>query len=364
MSIILDALKRSDRERRLQKPPDLSQIYQENHPPRKKVLVWVVLISVVMIAGLSGAYLLFQKDSRPEKIKPSDKVVVDAGKKTQASGKPKKIRNFSKNPEKKDAVQKQNSSGIVSQRRALRGSTRGRSRAHGDDPRTMETVQSDSEDTSGGNPLAAILGRATRAREEMAESDKMGLGGGAHPLAALFSKPDGSRDETARTETPVRSTAKPELPAPNPEVDAPVPAKEQTASLSRPRGVSIVEPEATQVEKSEPVSENQVQEEAGEQDNIPEPSAPIKGNAAVVSAGEKIPLVDDLPYETRQKYEDLQINVHIYDNKPGERRVFINMHSYKEGEKIGEGGPLLVAIIPEGVIVDYGEGKVQMNVEN
>ena len=88
-----------------------------------------------------------------------------------------------------------------------------------------------------------------------------------------------------------------------------------------------------------------------------------KENAVVPSGEEKITLVEDLPYETRQKYEDLQINVHIYDEKKEERRVFINMHSYKEGEKIEEGGPLLVAIIPEGIIVDYGEGKVQMNVK-
>ena len=93
------------------------------------------------------------------------------------------------------------------------------------------------------------------------------------------------------------------------------------------------------------------------------PPEPEKENAAVASEKEKITLADDLPYETRQKYEDLQINVHIYDEKLEERRVFINMHSYKEGDKIVDGGPLLVAIIPEGIIVDYGEGKVQINVK-
>ena len=126
----------------------------------------------------------------------------------------------------------------------------------------------------------------------------------------------------------------------------------------------MVEPEPAQVEASKPAPEKQAKEEVVKQESVaaaqPEP---VKESAPVPSEKQKITLVDDLPYETRQKYEDLQINVHIYDEKPEERRVFINMHSYKEGEKIEEGGPLLVAIIPEGIIVDYGEGKVQMNVK-
>jgi cytoskeletal protein RodZ len=362
MSIILDALKRSDRERRLQKPPDLSQIYHESHPPRKKVLVWILLIGVVFIAGLSGAYLLFQKDPGKENTKLSERAVVVVDKKSPSSGKQQTLRNFSKKPRKTDAVQKQKSSGIISQSRALPGSRRGRPRRHQDDQRTRETVQSDSEDAAGGNPLGAILAKATRVREEMATSNELDASRGAHPLASLFSGGDRYHNETTINEKTVPSPPKLKPPAPNPEINAPVPAKDQIASLSKPRGISIVDPEATQVEISEPVPENQAQEEAGEQDSVSVPSAPIKGNEPVVSEEKKIPLVDDLPYETRQKYEGLQINVHIYDDKSAERRVFINMHSYKEGEKIGEAGPVLVAIIPEGIIVDYGDGKIQMNV--
>ena len=73
MSIILDALKRSDRERRLQKPPDLSQIYQENQPPRRNPMIWILLIIVVFVGGIAGAYLFFQRNPEIEKAKGPEK---------------------------------------------------------------------------------------------------------------------------------------------------------------------------------------------------------------------------------------------------------------------------------------------------
>ena len=97
MSIILDALKRSDRERRLQKPPDLSQIYQENHPPRRNPMIWILLIVVVLVGGIAGAYLFFQRNPEIENTKRPEKAIVTAGKKTPPE-KQKSLRNFSAKP--------------------------------------------------------------------------------------------------------------------------------------------------------------------------------------------------------------------------------------------------------------------------
>ena len=187
--------------------------------------------------------------------------------------------------------------------------------------------------------------------------------GGGHHLAGLFSTRHRSESESAGTGATVAPPTAAEPSVPNSQVNAPAPSRDSTAILSTPKGITIVEPESAQVEAPKPVPEKQAKEEAVKQDSVAAPPEPGKENAPVPSEKQKITLVDDLPYETRQKYEDLQINVHIYDEKPDERRVFINMHSYKEGDKIAEGGPVLVAIIPEGIIVDYGEGKVQMNVK-
>jgi len=73
-----------------------------------------------------------------------------------------------------------------------------------------------------------------------------------------------------------------------------------------------------------------------------------------------IPLLSELPNEIRGKIGKLQINVHSYSAKRNERLVFINMHRYKAGDKIGEGGPLLKEITPDGVIIDYGEGEARL----
>jgi hypothetical protein len=75
-----------------------------------------------------------------------------------------------------------------------------------------------------------------------------------------------------------------------------------------------------------------------------------------------IPLIGELPYEIKEKLGKLQINVHSYSKDPAERLVFINMHRYKVGDKIGESGPLLKEITPDGVIIDYGEGEARLQV--
>ena len=368
MSIILDALKRSDRERRLQKPPDLSQIYQENHPPRKKAMVWVVLIGVVLIAGFSAAYLLFQKDPVAENGKRPERAVVDAGKKETPAEKPKTLRSFSRKSEGTEATQKRKNSGKVSRRSAMPVPTRGRPNPRANTRnRNLEPVKEVSGDSAGGSPFAAILAKATRVVEETKESNKGDTGKGTHPLSALFSKSNKSGTGSAGNRKAVPTPVKPKQSVPDSQVNAPAPAAEKPASLSKPESAVIPEPEIAQVEKSKPGPENQAREEVVKHNSVPPPPpppAPKKKNTVAPSGGGKITLMDDLPYETRQKYEGLKINVHIYDEKSAERRVFINMNSYKEGEKIEEDGPLLVAIIPEGIIVDYGEGKVRMNVKN
>jgi hypothetical protein len=73
-------------------------------------------------------------------------------------------------------------------------------------------------------------------------------------------------------------------------------------------------------------------------------------------------LLSELPFEVRQKLGNLQINVHSYSKKPAECLVFINMQNFKVGDRIGENGPVLKEITPEGVIIDYGEGQTRVQV--
>jgi general secretion pathway protein B len=75
-----------------------------------------------------------------------------------------------------------------------------------------------------------------------------------------------------------------------------------------------------------------------------------------------IRLISELPFDVREKLGKLQINVHSYSENPAERLVFINMQNLKVGDRIGENGPILKEITPEGVIIDYGEGQARVPV--
>ena len=49
---------------------------------------------------------------------------------------------------------------------------------------------------------------------------------------------------------------------------------------------------------------------------------------------------------------DLNIDIHVYSEKPADRFVFINMNQYRENATLTE-GPLLREITTEGVILEF-----------
>lgn len=97
-----------------------------------------------------------------------------------------------------------------------------------------------------------------------------------------------------------------------------------------------------------------------------EPSlAPVPGPAAAEAAGTppaaaRIPWLEELPGEVRRTLPGLSINVHVYNPEPARRFVLIGMRKYREGQRIGEDGPVVERITPEGMIVDYGAGLAQV----
>jgi len=110
-----------------------------------------------------------------------------------------------------------------------------------------------------------------------------------------------------------------------------------------------------------------------DEENVPPQSAPdeptmdvspLPAREKARGSGEKttIPLLSELPYEVREKLGKLQINVHSYSEKPKERLIFINMKSLKVGDPIGENGPVLKEITPEGAVIDYGDGQARLKV--
>jgi len=76
-----------------------------------------------------------------------------------------------------------------------------------------------------------------------------------------------------------------------------------------------------------------------------------------------LPLFDDLPEEIQSAVGPLEVNVHMYSPNPRERRVFINMQGYREGDVIGESGFKLVEITSHGVVIDTGKGRALLEVK-
>ncbi|MGM0425844.1 MAG: general secretion pathway protein GspB [Thermodesulfobacteriota bacterium] len=141
------------------------------------------------------------------------------------------------------------------------------------------------------------------------------------------------------------------------------PAKSSGPEGTEPeRPASAVQVAASPKDKPDPGPA--AQEDVFEDEGVSSPEPPEKGQQTQGKAdsARTIPLVSELPEEIRDALEELEINVHVYSEDPQERLVFINMRNRKVGDRIGETGPILKEITPEGVIIDYGEGLARLKV--
>jgi general secretion pathway protein B len=79
---------------------------------------------------------------------------------------------------------------------------------------------------------------------------------------------------------------------------------------------------------------------------------------------EDIPLVWELPHNLREDLRQLKMSIHVYHQDPRRRFVLINRHRYVEGEVLKGSYYRLQRIDREGVVIDYGEGRVRLRKEN
>ncbi len=66
--------------------------------------------------------------------------------------------------------------------------------------------------------------------------------------------------------------------------------------------------------------------------------------------------INQLPTELRQRFSALNLDVHVYGERSEQRFVVINAQRYRVGDWLAE-GPLLEAIVPQGVILSYGDAR-------
>lgn len=82
--------------------------------------------------------------------------------------------------------------------------------------------------------------------------------------------------------------------------------------------------------------------------------------SAAVQLPAPVPTTSNVAYKTFNEARadgsiqlpDLHLDLHVFDGRPGDRFVFINMNRYGENATLDE-GPLVTEIVPEGVILEY-----------
>lgn len=82
-----------------------------------------------------------------------------------------------------------------------------------------------------------------------------------------------------------------------------------------------------------------------------------KQNAYTANTSTGYSRLSDVPVNERSHLNQYEINVHVYDDSADASFVLINMVKYKQGDRLPGGRDYVSAIVPEGVVIDYGSGK-------
>ncbi len=270
--MILDALKRAERERKLEKGPDLSAIYQYDQPDRPNYRKWFWAGGAFLCMAGVVLFLVWPKGPGKTDLSAKNAKAVQTASKPAA-------------------------------------------------PSPQKSVQAPKKNVQTAKPAALKTAQK-----------------GASPSQA-----------------PPPSKKPPQKPAPAPENAAPEPQK----APPRPQPVKKSPRELSDrvftagAVKEKPVAAPEQNLEPDPGEDIPQAGKPSK---------KALPSFNDLPEEILSVSGPLEINVHVYSDKPAERRVFINMKSYREGDAIEETGYKVVKITSNGAVIDYGKGQALLEV--
>jgi len=92
---------------------------------------------------------------------------------------------------------------------------------------------------------------------------------------------------------------------------------------------------------------------------VPEHGANPAPVGAATGPASELPALGQLALETQAALPPLEVNVHAYAQASEERMVIINMKSYGEGDRLRE-GPRIDAITPTGVVLIFENQRFQL----
>lgn len=357
MSIILDSLKRAERERRVGDTPASDSLYAEKptpagpHKPKRRWLAGLLLVNLVVIAFLAVA--LFQKRPAPEVAVPQAQPAVQ-----KAAGNEEVIQPLPPSADKVIAA-----SAPVEDRSSDQPTPEVKKTLPAPEPSAPQKEIASPEDVRFGPPVAVTeddLKAATIINPPSVPFIPAGK--------TAVQPPTADADQPSAPETLARTTP-PVVPAPALETE--ILSSPNDAQTPVPTHVDE-EPQWVRVPQQHP-AENALPPvkqarvvaapappTAFETKAAPTPAVPVQNPAKATDRIDPAPLLKDLPPDVREKLKTVKISVLVYAEPQAACMVYINSRRYRSGDRIGTEGYLIERITPDGIILDYGKGRVKI----
>jgi general secretion pathway protein B len=304
MSLIYDALRKSEQQRRAGETPTLATDPGwgvRRAPPRRRYAPWLwVLVPAVLLAGAAGAWMLYaqraESPDAPAVVAADASMPAAAQADGLAAAPPSAPAEPAPVPAPPAAVPAEIATGLA------QGET------YANQPQALvQPPPPAAVDAGQAAAIEALTGAAPTAAPAPPPADAAP----AVPAASLLAT-DASM---AAPPAPVEATIPP------PTVEAAIPPPPPTP----------VEPAPM---PAQPVA-----------------AAPPEPAAAAVAAEPTLPLVYELPYAVRKDMPKLTLSMHVYNDDPARRFAIINDERRAEGADIG--GVRLIAIRRDGIELEY-----------
>ncbi len=367
MSYILDSLRRAERERKAASGPELSDLYSPAPPPtvkRRSRSVWIagmIMLNLLVLAGL--AYYLDQRLSRPGSPPVASAPVLG------------------------DRVPSSSENKVVTPHSIPKSAS------------APTTTEGDRDPVSGDNRLPSTIPPAEPATRP------------SYPGASPMSLPPVGTDlPRAEPSSPESEKVPSVLPAATPAIARQVPDRPQMKTV-RPLSDGDGRPEENTDVFDKPTALLGPPQDSrgdstgatgagsgldspawksGSAEVIPDfPHDPSPGNDPPVAADppakpdvfgsppidgtasssttdlDPIQVFDappfrELPPGLKKQFGHLALNVLVYFNDPDRCRAYINFHRYRIGDTLPDVGLRVEGILPDGVILNYGDGRFKL----
>jgi general secretion pathway protein B len=358
MSIILDSLKRAERERRVGDTPAVDTLYEEkpasarSPKPKRRWLAGLLLVNLAVVGLLAIA--LYQRQPVPEVPVP------------QAQPTPPKT------VESRDVVQppppptdkELSASAAVKKQPPTPPAPEARKAPMPPDPPAPPKEVASPGDVRFGPPVAVA---EDDLKAETSIDPPPVPFNPATQTAVQTTNADADQpfapETLARTTPPAgpEPALETEVLTPPDEAQLPMPANAD----EEPQWVSVPQQRPAETIPAPPVKQDRVMVAPSPPQSFatttaPAPSSPGKRRPTAPDPANQAPLLKDLPPDVREKLKTVKISVLVYAEPQEACMVYINSRRYHTGDRIGTEGYLLERITPDGIILDYGKGRVKI----